>query len=134
MRLREILAVAVLFVATLALPGVAAAQAVAYAAKTSSVHTGPDREYPIVTWVRRGASVDVLGCLPNRAWCEVDVHRVRGWMFAPRLEFVYAQRRLPVPEYYGYFAAPIISFDFNFRDDDRHHRRHGHRHRRHHKD
>jgi hypothetical protein len=67
-----------------------------------------------------GTRVDVLGCLETRAWCDVIVEDIRGWVYSRRLEFLYSGRRYLVPDQYSYFDAPFVVFRFG--DRDRHRR------------
>jgi uncharacterized protein YraI len=123
------------FCAALVVPGVAAAQSVAYASPDgyTNLRSGPGTNYPIVARIYPGSTVDVLGCLESRAWCDVVVQDIRGWVYASRLEFVYGGRRVLVPDYYSYFDAPVVYF--NFGDDGYRHRdRHRNRHRNDYKD
>ena len=94
MRTRSLFAVAA-FLAAMVLPGVAAAQSIAYAAPDgySNLRAGPSTRYPVIARVYPGSRVDVLGCLETRAWCDVVVEDIRGWIYASRLEFVYGGRR-----------------------------------------
>jgi uncharacterized protein YraI len=128
MRMRSLVAFAA-FCVTLVLPGVAAAQSIAYASPDgySNLRSGPGTNYNIIARIYPGSSVDVLGCLDTRAWCDVVVQDIRGWIYASRLEFVYGGRRVLVPDYYSYFDAPVVYF--NFGDDDRYRYRHRHRNR-----
>ena len=117
------MALVALVVATAAAPQAASAQSIAYAVPGSTnVRAGPGTQYPIVARVRGGTEILVFGCLSDRAWCDIQVYDTRGWISSRRLEFVYAGSRVLVPEYYTYFRAPIISFDFGYWDryyDDR---------------
>jgi uncharacterized protein YraI len=98
-------------------PRTATAQEIAYSVPgTTNVRAGPGVEYPVVARVRGGVEIYVYGCLSDRAWCDVRVFETRGWMSARRLEFVYGGSRVLVPEYYAYFGAPYISFDFGYWD------------------
>ena len=126
MKTRSLLAVAA-FCAALALPGLAAAQSIAYAARDgyTNLRSGPSTNYPVIARVYPGSPVDVLGCLDTRAWCDVVIEDIRGWIYASRLEFVYGGRRVYVPDYYSYFGAPIIQFHFGNDNRYRHHRRRG---------
>lgn len=110
------------FCAAIALPGAAVAQSIAYAAGGgyTNVRAGPSASYPVIARLYPGTRVDVLGCLNNRAWCDVIVEDIRGWVYARRLEFLYSGRRYLVPDYYSYFDAPFVVFRFG--DRDRHRR------------
>ena len=118
MKARSLFAVAALC-AALVLPGGASAQSIAYALHDGSytnLRAGPSTEYPIVARLYPGTRVDVLGCLDTRAWCDVIVQDIRGWIYARRLEFLYSGRRVLVPDYYSYFGAPFVIFRFGDRD------------------
>jgi uncharacterized protein YraI len=100
-----------------AAPQPADAQEVAYAVPgTTNVRAGPGTEYYVVTQVRGGEQVYVYGCLSDRSWCDILAHGVRGWIYAPRLQFPYNGTYVLVPDYYRYFGAPIISFNFGYWD------------------
>jgi len=103
----------------------AADAALAYAvAGTTNMRSGPGTRYPVIARVVGGTRVNVIGCLPDRAWCDVSVGAIRGWISSRRLEFLYSGRRVLVPGYYRYFGAPIVQFHFG---RPWHWRPHGHR-------
>ncbi len=122
MRTRSLIAIAA-FCAALVLPGMAAAQSIAYASGDgyTNLRAGPSTRYQVIARLYPGTRVHVLGCLDTRAWCDVVVQDIRGWIYASRLEFVYAGRRVLVPDYYSYFGAPYVFFRFG---DDHRRRRH----------
>ena len=123
MRPASLMALVALLAALAVAPQAAFAQSVAYSVPgTTNVRAGPGTQYPVVARVHGGTELIVYGCLSDRAWCDVQVYDTRGWISSRRLEFVYADSRVPVPDYYGYFDAPIISFNFGYWDrhyDDR---------------
>ncbi len=49
---------------------------------TSSVNlrAGPDRSFPIVSWMQGGTPVTVFGCLNGWHWCDVAFGFNRGWV------------------------------------------------------
>jgi uncharacterized protein YraI len=111
MNVRSIVRTAALLCA-LAAPGVADA-ATAYAVGgTTNMRAGPGTQYPVVARVVGGSRVNVIGCVAGYSWCDGRVQGVRGWIAGSRLEFPYANRRVLVPQYYAYFGAPVIRFDF----------------------
>jgi uncharacterized protein YraI len=117
MRLASLMALAALVTALAAAPHPASAQSIAYAVPgRTNVRAGPGTEYPVVARVHGGTELIVFGCLSDRAWCDIQVYDTRGWISSRRLEFVYAGSRVLVPDYYGYFDAPIISFNFGYWD------------------
>jgi uncharacterized protein YraI len=114
--MRRLFAAAVLLGA-LALPGVAAAQSIAYAVYgTTNMRAGPGTSYPVIAKILGGSAVHVYGCIPERVWCDAQVQGVRGWVNSNRLEFVYGGRRVPLVQYYGYFGVPYVHFDFGYWD------------------
>lgn len=120
---RWLFAVAAL-AAACGISGMAAAQSLAHVAPgTTNLRDGPGTRYPVVARVYGGTPVEVYGCLVDRSWCEVSVDEIVGWMAASRLQFVYAGRRVYVPDYYSHFRAPIIEFridrDRSWRDRER---------------
>jgi uncharacterized protein YraI len=111
------------FCAAIALPTLAAAQTVAYAVYGgyTNVRSGPSTNYQVIARLAPGTGVDVLGCLETRAWCNIIVEDLEGWVYAGRLEFVRSGRRYLVPNYYAHFGAPYVVFRFGDRDRyDRH--------------
>jgi uncharacterized protein YraI len=116
MKLSQILAGMVL-AAALAVPGAALAQKLAYAVGSGvNMRAGPGTEYPVIGFLPGGSGVTVFGCIRDRRWCDVGAGGIRGWVNGNRLEFVYQGRRVLLPAYYSFFAAPIIGFDFGYWD------------------
>ena len=69
--------------ATLAGPAVAQPESGPWQAVVSrQVHlrAGPGPTYPIVAVLIPGTPVEVRGCLPQYAWCDVEVDVRRGWV------------------------------------------------------
>jgi uncharacterized protein YraI len=137
MRPRFLLA-AIALLGAIAGPGVAAAQSIAYTIpySTTNMRAGPGLDYPVVAVIRGGSPVTVFGCVSDFSWCDSIVQNIRGWISTTRLEFDYGGNLVPIPRYYTYFRAPIISFDFGYWDRyysdrpfyrERHHRRHDRR-------
>ena len=112
------MALAALLAALAATPRPASAEMLAYSVPgTTNVRAGPGTQYPVVARVRGGLEIIVFGCLSDREWCDIQVYDVRGWMSARRLQFAYAGNYVPVQDYWGYFGAPIISFNFGYWDN-----------------
>ena len=113
------------FCAALVLPALATAQTLAYATYDgyTNVRAGPSTRYQIIAQLAPGTGVDVLGCLETRAWCQILIDDLEGWVYARRLEFDYSGQRYLVPDYYSYFNAPFVYFNFSNYDDDYDHRR-----------
>jgi uncharacterized protein YraI len=43
----------------------------AFTTQEVNVRAGPDRAFPLVTWLRPGTHVDVIGCTSGWRWCDV---------------------------------------------------------------
>jgi len=113
------------FCAALVLPTLTAAQTIAYATYDgyTNVREGPSTRYQIIAQLDPGTEVDVLGCLETRAWCQILIDDFEGWVYARRLEFDYSGERYVVPDYYAYFGAPFVYFNFSNDDHGRYHHR-----------
>lgn len=114
--LKSIIAAAGLVVA-LAIPSSATAQNAWAAPGLTNMRAGPGLEYPVVAQILGGSGVDVIGCLADYSWCDSTVQGVRGWVSTTRLQFLYAGQRVYVPEYPGYFRAPVVTFSFGYWDN-----------------
>ena len=64
------------------------AQAMAYEAYTRvdlNLRVGPDTTYGVIDVIPWGDPVEVLGCLDQFAWCDVEWYGLRGWVAATYL-------------------------------------------------
>lgn len=91
--MRCVITIAALAAATLPLAPAAAQSIHGYAASAARNHTGPLREYPGLRTVRRGAMIDVHGCLRDWSWCDVTSGSDRGWIAGNALRVVHKGRR-----------------------------------------
>src|SRR5512146_3546671 len=92
----------------LAASGIASAQN-ACTSRPMNVCAGPDRQYPLVAQLGRGAPLDVHGCLSDWSWCDVSFDDSRGWIYAGGLSFVYQGERVPLYSYAPRLGLPIIT-------------------------
>ncbi|MGH6926246.1 MAG: SH3 domain-containing protein [Propylenella sp.] len=123
MKIRTLVAAATLSLA-FGLSGQAHAQMLAYSAPgLTNLRAGPGLGYAIIAKIGGGTRLYIYGCLETRSWCDALVGDFRGWIAASRLEFVYAGRRVYVPDYYSYFNPPTIEFYFDNRPRRRHRER-----------
>lgn len=120
--------------AALVLPSVAAAVP-GYATGNVNVRTGPGTQYQVIATARAGSGVEILGCLPGRAWCDVALGNIRGWASGRYVqEAPVVVERYATPRYVR--PGPSVSFSFGtswYDDDDdwrwRDRSRRGHRNR-----
>ena len=75
----------------------------ALAGRDTMLHAGPEQAYPHVRRVGQGQPVQLLGCLPDRSWCDVRSGQDRGWMRGPDLQAEARGRRDSVANLYGEF-------------------------------
>lgn len=47
-----------------------------------NLRSGPDRAFPLVTWLPPNTRVRVMGCTSGWRWCDVSAGRHRGWVNA----------------------------------------------------
>src|SRR5436305_1271790 len=82
-------------VASILVPAAASA-APGYVANSTKMRAGPDMGFPAVAMLRRGADVEIHGCLANRSWCDVEFRGDRGWLPANALLGESTRGREPV--------------------------------------
>jgi uncharacterized protein YraI len=90
------------------------AQAMAYEAYTRvdlNLRVGPDTTYGVIDVIPWGDPVEVLGCLEDFAWCDVEWYGLRGWVAATYL----VQPDNPtvyLPQFAPRVGLPIVTFSF----------------------
>ncbi len=95
---------------TLLLPVAASAQQ-AFARGALNLRAGPSGDYPLVARLAPGQPVDVMGCTSGYGWCDVVLpDGLRGWVYAPNLDYAYEDRRVPLATYGAVIGVPIVSF------------------------
>lgn len=65
-----------------------------------NMRAGPGTDYEVLTWLRRGTHVNVVGCVADRPWCDVVWGRHRGWVNVAYLGGI-ARDRVPVVTFDG---------------------------------
>lgn len=70
----------------------------AFVTQSVNLRSGPDRAFPLVTWLPGGTRVAVFGCTSGWRWCDVAAGRNRGWVHSRYLSGPIRNR------------APIIGF------------------------
>lgn len=78
--------------------------------KQVNLRAGPDRGYPLVTWLAAGTAVQVNGCLSDYRWCDVTAGPDRGWVFARNLQYSYQGQPVAIYGNGAQLALPIIGF------------------------
>lgn len=59
-----------------------------------NMRAGPDRAFPVVTWLPAHTPLRVFGCTTRWRWCDVAAGRSRGWVDSRYLSS--AVRRAPI--------------------------------------
>jgi uncharacterized protein YraI len=93
----------------LALPAVASAET-AWTTDYVNLRSGPDVDYPRVTYLHPGEPVEVYGCVEDYSWCDVDASGERGWVSAQYLDFEYDGARVRVDRYGPQIGLAVVSF------------------------
>lgn len=82
-----------------------------FATATVNMRSGPSTQYPAVTVIPAGESVEIRGCLADVPWCDVEFYGGRGWVAGRYVQAVYRQRRVYVgPDYYRPLGIPTVVF------------------------
>ncbi|WP_160007366.1 SH3 domain-containing protein [Rhizobium sp. 18055] len=112
-------------VAALLLAPALAEAAEGFATANVNMRAGPSTQYPAVTVIPAGESVEIHGCLADVPWCDVEFYNGRGWVAGRYVQALYQQRRVYVdPQYYRPLGIPTVVFsvdsywDRNYRNRD----------------
>ncbi|CAN7557179.1 SH3 domain-containing protein [Rhizobium sp. LjRoot258] len=96
--------------ALLLAPAIAEA-AEGFATANVNMRAGPSTQYPAVTVIPAGESVEIHGCLADVPWCDVEFYGGRGWVAGRYVQALYQSRRVYVgPEYYRPLGIPTVVF------------------------
>lgn len=98
----------VLLASLIAAPAQAGPVAKSHAA--ISVHAGPASDYPQVQYLPANTRLQVQGCLPGFAWCDVSTGRYRGWVRAEVLGIAVDGHYQPVHVIGPVIGVPVIQF------------------------
>lgn len=99
-----------LFAVAILLPLSASAQLAAITTQAVNMRAGPDRSFPLVTWLPPGTGVNVVGCIDGWRWCDVVWGFNRGWIFARFLSMVFQNQPTVIFNTGAMLGVPIISF------------------------
>ncbi len=82
-----------------------------FATANVNMRAGPSTQYPAVTVIPAGESVEIHGCLADVPWCDVEFYGGRGWVAGRYVQALYQERRVYVgPEYYRPLGIPTVVF------------------------
>ncbi len=77
---------------------------------SADLYAGPDDSYPVVAQVDSNTPLQVMGCLDDWSWCDVDTYGARGWLFAPLISYRYEDGYVPLYSYAPSLGIAIEPF------------------------
>ncbi|HET8723859.1 MAG TPA: SH3 domain-containing protein [Anaeromyxobacteraceae bacterium] len=105
--------------AALLLPGAALAQVVvaapvvttqAFTTQAVNLRAGPDRSFPLVSWLQAGTPVTVFGCLAGWGWCDVGFGFNRGWIYGRFLAIPMGGQQVLIMNSGPRIGVPVVTF------------------------
>src|SRR5512137_968352 len=108
-----------LLAAALLLPMEALAQVViaqpvpttqAFTTGAVNLRAGPDRSFPLVSWLQGGTPVTVFGCLNGWHWCDVAFGFNRGWVYGRFLAVPFNGQQVLIMNSGPRFGVPMVTF------------------------
>ncbi|MFW6077367.1 MAG: DUF1236 domain-containing protein, partial [Hyphomicrobiales bacterium] len=110
MRAKSILAGASALAAVIAAPSMAMALD-AVAVTDLNMRAGPGSQYPIVTTIESNGAVEILGCLEDAQWCQVNWQGNQGWSYSEYLAVTETGEQIYVPQARSVLDIPIVAFE-----------------------
>jgi len=83
---------------------------VAFTTQAVNVRAGPDRGFPLVTWLQAGTAVNLIGCIDGWRWCDVVVGFNRGWVYARYLSMRRRNQSLLILHNGRQLGIPLVTF------------------------
>jgi uncharacterized protein YraI len=110
MRAKSLIAGVSALAAVIAAPSMAMAlQAVAVT--DLNMRAGPGSQHPIVTTIQSNGQVEILGCLEQGQWCQVNWQGNQGWAYSEYLAITETDERIFVPQARSVLDIPIVAFE-----------------------
>lgn len=75
-----------------------------------NVRAGPDRSFPLVTWLHGNTAVTVVGCIDGWRWCDVIAGRDRGWVYSRYLAFPWNGNQVTILHGGPTLGLPLLTF------------------------
>jgi uncharacterized protein YraI len=63
-----------------------------------NMRAGPGSQYPIVATIESNGSVEILGCLEEAQWCQVNWQGNEGWSYSEYLAITETGEQIFVPQ------------------------------------
>jgi uncharacterized protein YraI len=82
----------------------------AFTTAAVNLRAGPDRSFPLVSWLQGGAPVTVFGCLNGWHWCDVAFGFNRGWVYGRFLALPFNGQQVLIMNSGPRFGVPMVTF------------------------
>ena len=80
---------------------------------SAGVYAGPDSSYPEVAQLDPDTPVQVMGCLDDWSWCDVNFDGNRGWVYSPDITYQYQGGYVPLYAYAPGLGVPVVAFSLD---------------------
>ncbi len=82
----------------------------AFTTSAVNLRAGPDRGFPLVSWLPGGTPVTVFGCLNGWHWCDVAWGFNRGWVSGRFLALPFGGQQVLIMNSGPRIGVPIVTF------------------------
>jgi len=82
----------------------------AFTTQAVNLRAGPDRGFPLVSWLQGGTPVNVFGCLNGWHWCDVGVGFNRGWVNGRFLSVPFGGQQVLIMNSGPRIGVPMVTF------------------------
>ena len=82
----------------------------AFTTSAVNLRAGPDRSFPLVSWLQAGTPVTVFGCLNGWHWCDVAFGFNRGWVYGRFLAIPFNGQQVLIMNSGPRFGVPMVTF------------------------
>jgi uncharacterized protein YraI len=82
----------------------------AFTTQAVNLRAGPDRSFPLVSWLQGGTPVNVFGCLNGWRWCDVGVGFNRGWVYGRFLSMPFGGQQVLIMNSGPRIGVPVVTF------------------------
>jgi uncharacterized protein YraI len=82
----------------------------AFTTQAVNLRAGPDRSFPLVSWMQAGTPVNVFGCLNGWHWCDVAFGFNRGWVYGRFLSIPFGNQPVLIMNSGPRVGLPVVTF------------------------
>jgi uncharacterized protein YraI len=109
MRTKSLIAGVSALAAVIAAPSMAMALN-AVAVTDLNMREGPGSQYAIVGTIQNNGQVEIMGCLEQGNWCQVNWQGNQGWAYSEYLAVTEGGEQVYVPQARSVFDIPVVAF------------------------